>query len=71
MSDPASRIAAFVIERLEGASVAQRITTLTDLAALAATNNDRRALLALVDDLKGIERKHRQLVLDFNRRSAA
>ncbi len=71
MSDPASRIAAFVMERLEGSTLAQRIQMLDDLAALAATNQDRRTLQSLVEELKGIERKHRQLVLDFHRRSAA
>ncbi len=65
MSNPATRIAEYVLQNLAHEPIAKRIALKRDLAAIAPTNKSRRDLLALAKDLEAIERRHKQLLIDF------
>lgn len=61
----------FVLERMELEPIAKRIELLRSLAIfnVSGSPKEREELHALADELEQIERKHRQLVLDFKRRA--
>lgn len=64
-----SVISAFVMDKLDGEPIARRIQLKRALAEIVPTPKQRAALLKMADDLEAIERRHRQLVLDFQRRA--
>lgn len=65
-------ITGFVLDRMEAEPIAKRIELLRSLAILDtnAAPKEREHFHALADELEQIERKHRQLVLDFKRRAS-
>ncbi|MBI5770810.1 MAG: hypothetical protein HZA93_23740 [Verrucomicrobia bacterium] len=70
MSDkPATRIASFVLENLDGQPRDVRLTLLRDLIAVSPPSAQRRDLEALAAAEVEIGRRERQLVLDFKRRA--
>lgn len=66
---PSTLIADYVLEQIEHEPISKRIELTLALAAQSPTNAEKHALLVIVHDLRAIERKHRQLVLDFKRRA--
>ena len=71
MSTAASNVLTeFVLDRMEHEPIGKRIELLRSLAIYThATPSQRAEFHALADELEQIERKHRQLVLDFKRRA--
>lgn len=65
-----SRIVDFAFEQAAAQPAVRRIQLYRDLAAIASTAHESRALLALADELQAIEQRHEQLRLDFKRRSS-
>ena len=59
----------FVLTKLEGESIATRCRVMRPLAMIIGDEAAAKQLNALADELEQIEAKHRQLVLDFKRRS--
>lgn len=68
---PSTLLTRFVLEKMDAESIRTRITLVRALAQVAPSDAERNALNNHADELEAIERSHRQLVLDFNRRSAA
>ena len=69
MHKPAAIIAEFVMERLEGETIARRILLNRALSALTVDIQEQKSLNQMADELEAIQRKHQQLLLDFKRRA--
>lgn len=67
MTDSATRVTAFVLDRLSSEPVATRVTILRDLANISPLPDEAKRIRTLADELEDAERRHRQLVLDFKR----
>ena len=65
-------ITGFVLDRMEAEPIAKRIELLRSLAIIDtnAAPKEREHFHAMADELEIIQRKHRQLVLDFQRRAS-
>ena len=71
MSAAEQKISELVLDTIAAMPVAQRIGYLHALARVCSSDELVVKLTALACDLEEIEAKHRQLVLDFKRRSGA
>ena len=69
MPKPYEVILGFTLDKLPLEPVQRRIEIVRALAAVAPTNRDRANLLSLAELLENTERRHRQFVLDFQRRT--
>ncbi len=65
MLKPAAILSEFVLERIEGEPLARRIVLCRALAAVTANKTQRAELVAMADELARIERRHRQLLINF------
>ena len=68
MSNAATRITGYVLERLPGEIAAVRAARLRDLAELAASPAEARRLKAEAEYWEKGDERHQQLVLDFKRK---
>jgi hypothetical protein len=66
---PTSILFDFVLEKAADETAARRVRLYRALASVIGNESDAVTLVTLADDLEAIERKHRQLVLDFKRRA--
>lgn len=67
MSNAATRITEFVLERLRDEPVAHRAALTRDLARIAGSPREAASLNKLADSLSTIEAAHEQLVIDFKK----
>ncbi len=66
---PLATITEFVLAKLDGEPIKRRIEIKRALAAVMPTAKQAKELDAMADELEQIEARHRQLVLDFQRRA--
>ena len=59
----------FVLEKAAEETASRRVQLYRALASVIGHEKEAITLITLADDLEAIERKHRQLVLDFKRRA--
>lgn len=69
MPKPATILAEFVLEKLPQEPAARRVELTRALAAVSSPR-ERADLLMIAALLEDVEKNHRQLVLNFKRRSA-